>query len=231
MLSSLILYTLGYNYYGLNLAFKEQKVIIMPHTSYFEAFLASLAILASQTRNKISFLVTKTYYDKPLIGWLLRFFGGIRVDYSSNTHVVDQVVKFLKENPEKSLVLSPEGDLEAKKWRSGFFYIAKNANLPIYVGGIDFSNHDIRCNLFLKFDNYEISYEEALPQIQKIFSNSGIIPLYQHKSNPLINNIYSTAPTLISHKRKITFLFLAILTVISLKNMTSFDLKMKLVCN
>lgn len=166
----------------------SQKVIIFPHTSLFESFIAFLAF-SQIDRSNISFLVTSYYYDSKIVGPILRRFGGIRVGNSGG--LVHDTIMYLKENKNKVLLLSPEGSLSSKEWRSGFYYIAKELQVPIVVGGIDFHTHTLKCNLKDTFCNYEKSYEESLNDIKYTFSNSEIYPLYPEKSNPYINGSFN----------------------------------------
>lgn len=169
-------------------ALKSQKIVIFPHTSLFESFIALIAFIQID-RTNISFLVTSYYYDNKIIGPILRKFGGIRVGNSGG--LVNDTINYLKDNKNKVLLLSPEGSLSYKEWKSGFYYIAKELQIPIVVGGIDFYTHTLKCNLNDTFSNYQKPYNESLDEIKTIFSKSEIYPLYPEKSNPHIKGSFN----------------------------------------
>ena len=166
-------------------ALQKQRIGIFPHTSYIEVCLACLALWATGTRTKIAFCVARRYMEMPVIGSVLAYFGGFPV--GPNSGVVSSTVKFLQENPDKSLAISPEGSLGPLPWKSGFFYIAKLTGIPIIIGGIDFANHTILCR-----DEHEYTvgpddeFDKFLPVIQEAFASCGIAPLWPEGSNPKI---------------------------------------------
>lgn len=57
---------------------------------------------------------------------------------------MDQVVKLFDENDEFILAIAPEGSRKkVKKLRSGFYYIARNAGVPIVPVGFDFEDKQV----------------------------------------------------------------------------------------
>lgn len=193
----IILTILGYKIDdSINDALKTQKVIIFPHTSLFEAAIMLLAVNLINDNHKISFLSSAYFYDTPIIGYFLKKFGAIRVKGNKNG-LVKEVVNFMKENKNNVLLISPEGTLKKSEWKSGFYYIAKELNIPIIVGGIDFATHTFKCNTNVEFKDYNLPYDEAINKIKKMFSESLIYPRHLHKSNPEIFH---------SHKVKVSYL-------------------------
>jgi 1-acyl-sn-glycerol-3-phosphate acyltransferase len=87
---------------------------------------------------KISFFAKKESFYFPL-GVLMRFLGAIPVDRSVSSNVVQQAVEMFEKRDEFILALSPEGTREyTPKWRTGFYYIALQAKVPIVVGFLDY---------------------------------------------------------------------------------------------
>lgn len=67
--------------------------------------------------------------------------GGIPVDRASNHNMVEQAVKTFNQRERFILALSPEGTRAyAPKWRTGFYYIAMQAKVPVVLAYIDFEN-------------------------------------------------------------------------------------------
>ena len=57
---------------------------------------------------------------------------------ASNT---DVMADFFKQYPEIALMISPEGTRgPTTKWKTGFYYIAQKANVPIVIGYADYKN-------------------------------------------------------------------------------------------
>lgn len=77
------------------------------------------------------FLSTRTFF---------KAVGGIPVDRSRKTSLVDQMVKHFNECKKFHLAITPEGTRKANpNWKKGFYYIALKAQVPIVLIGIDYS--------------------------------------------------------------------------------------------
>ena len=72
--------------------------------------------------------------------------------YGKPTHEEEQeiwrkkrfVVGIFKEDPYFKLALAPEGTRSTvKKWKTGFYYIAKGSNIPIVPCGLDFKRRTL----------------------------------------------------------------------------------------
>jgi len=104
-------------------------LIAAPHSSAWDAYWGLLVKVAYGMN--ISFLAKRETFWFPL-GPLLRWLGGMPIDRSSASGVVDQVVQSFADTPKKWVVLAPEGTRRAvTKWRSGFWHIAKKAKVPL----------------------------------------------------------------------------------------------------
>lgn len=58
--------------------------------------------------------------------------GGIPVTRNSNTNTVESVAQIFRKKKKFRLALSPEGTRKkVVKWKTGFYYIAKKASVPI----------------------------------------------------------------------------------------------------
>ena len=118
---------------------REKKYIIAvgPHTSNwdFPVGVAARSILRIQ---KAQFL-GKSQLFKPPFGWFFRALGGHPVERTTSHDMVDQVVKIFNRHDEFVLALAPEGTRKkVDKVRTGFYYIAKGAQVPIVPVGFDF---------------------------------------------------------------------------------------------
>jgi 1-acyl-sn-glycerol-3-phosphate acyltransferase len=121
---------------------KKYIIAVAPHTSNwdFPLGVAARSILRIQ---KAKFL-GKSQLFKPPFGWFFRSLGGQPVDRSSSHDVVDQVVKIFEQHDEFVLALAPEGTRKkVDKLRTGFYFIAKGAHVPIVPVGFDFQKKEI----------------------------------------------------------------------------------------
>jgi len=116
------------------------KLIIIgaPHTSNWD-FIIYLGAL-HHYRMKASFIGKHTLFRWPF-GYLFRWLGGIPVDRTRSTGIVQQVVDAIEQCDRMILVMAPEGTrLAAPFWKSGFLQIAAQAGVPISLGYVDFPN-------------------------------------------------------------------------------------------
>lgn len=121
---------------------KKYIIAVAPHTSNwdFPVGLAARSILKIQ---KARFL-GKSQLFKPAYGWFFRALGGYPVERSTSHDLVDQVVKIFNSHEEFILALAPEGTRKkVDKFKTGFYYIAKKANVPIIPIGFDFGKKEV----------------------------------------------------------------------------------------
>ena len=75
------------------------------------------------------------------MGWYLKKIGGSPLDRTSGQNKVEAIAELFKDKEEFRLALSPEGTRKkVEKWKTGFYYIAIKANVPIIMFTFDFEN-------------------------------------------------------------------------------------------
>lgn len=115
---------------------KKCVVVMGPHTSNWDFIIGRIAF--GHYKVKAKFLIKKELFFPPM-GWLLKALGGIPVDRQKGSNLTDQAVKIIKNSDEIFMVFTPEGTRSYNpKWKRGFYYIAQKAQVPIYVGYIDY---------------------------------------------------------------------------------------------
>lgn len=117
----------------------QPKAVIVhaPHTSNWDFFLGWLSFKAYG--RKIKFLVKKEAFTG-IRGWFVKAMGGIPVDRSRKTRIVDQVVKLVQESDDMLIMFTPEGTRKHNPdWKSGFYYVAQKADVPIYLCYMDYT--------------------------------------------------------------------------------------------
>jgi 1-acyl-sn-glycerol-3-phosphate acyltransferase len=112
-------------------------LIVAPHTSNWEFPLGLMAMYAIGLRG--AFLAKHTLFRWP-IGVVMRWLGGIPVDRSSAHNVVFQTTALFRNRPHLILVVTPDGTRKKlPKWRTGFWYVARGAGVPIMPIAFDYS--------------------------------------------------------------------------------------------
>jgi 1-acyl-sn-glycerol-3-phosphate acyltransferase len=116
--------------------FPKYVLIAAPHTSNMD--LAVMLTLAFTFRTKLSWMGKDALFRWPF-GGLSRWLGGIPIDRSKSHNVVEQSVALFNEKEAFVLAVPPEGTRkQVRYWKTGFYYIAKGAGVPILLGFIDY---------------------------------------------------------------------------------------------
>lgn len=106
-----------------------------PHTSYWDGLFMAIAFWT--INRPFKFLVKNSLINGP-IGPIVRWIGGVGVDRSSSNGLVSDIVKRATEADEFTLIIAPKGTRSPRKyWKSGFYHIALEADIPVYLGFVD----------------------------------------------------------------------------------------------
>ena len=133
---------LGWHISGVFPEVKKCVVIVVPHTSNYD-FLLGLLIRAV-LKKKISYVAKKSLF-KPPYGWFFRWVGGTPIDRSKTNDTVKTIAAIFHEKEEFRLALSPEGTRKkVAHWKTGFYYIAKEAAVPIVLVSFDYGKKQIK---------------------------------------------------------------------------------------
>ena len=112
-------------------------IIGYPHTTNWDLVMLELA--AMYYGQHLNWLGKKQIFA-PGVGWFMRLIGGIPVDRSAPQGLVKQVANEIRSAPGKvRLVIPPEGTRSrVEQWKSGFYYIALEAGVPIQVARVNY---------------------------------------------------------------------------------------------
>jgi len=121
---------------------KKYVIIVAPHTSWADF---PICILASSIKKiDVQFIAKASLFKRPF-GWFFKFMGGMPVDRSSCQNSVAFIVSKFQEKENFIFSLSPEGTRKkVSKWKTGFYYIAKEANVPLVKVALDYGKKEIR---------------------------------------------------------------------------------------
>lgn len=147
---------------------KKYVVIVAPHTSGWD-FVLGLLFRKALKLERAKYL-GKYQLFKPPFGVFFRLLGGYPVDRSSSHNLVDQVVKIFNEHDEFALALSPEGTRkQVDKLKTGFYNIARKANVPIIMVAFDYRLKQAIISLpFETTNDQQADFEEILSFFRSI---------------------------------------------------------------
>jgi 1-acyl-sn-glycerol-3-phosphate acyltransferase len=151
---------------GLPEGLSKCVLIAAPHTSNWDFVYLLLASFA--LRLNIYWMGKASLFGWPF-GALMRWLGGIAVDREQSGNLVAASVEALKnaEGPVQ-LVVPPEGTRSrVRRWKTGFYYIAVGAELPILPAYLDFGQR--RLGLGPVFHPTG-DIERDMPQIQAFYA-------------------------------------------------------------
>ena len=119
-------------------------VIAGPHTSNWDFPLAILTRLSQGVM--VNFIGKKSLF-KPPFGFFFRGLGGTPVDRSKSKNMVQALIDVYDSNEKFIFAISPEGTRKrVSTWKTGFYHVAKGANIPIVMVTLDFGNKQVLVN-------------------------------------------------------------------------------------
>lgn len=121
---------------------KKSVAIFVPHTSNWDSFIGKLYL--NIIGLKYNVLAKKELFVFPL-NILFRAVRAIPIDRKkANTSYVDQIAELMSEKDEIHIIIAPEGTRKkVAKWKKGFYYIARKANVPIVALALDYKKKEI----------------------------------------------------------------------------------------
>ncbi len=121
---------------------KKCVIIVVPHTSWWDFLLGIL--VRNVWKEEINYIGKKSLFDSPL-GWFFKWTGGTPIDRNKSNDTVSAIAKVFEEKDKFRLALSPEGTRKkVTRWKTGFYFIAKAAEVPIVMVAFDYRNKQIK---------------------------------------------------------------------------------------
>ena len=132
---------------------RQGLLIIYPHTSNWDFVIGMLAKWAMGI--PVVFWGKEALFRVPLFGRWLRWIGGVPVDrHNPGGAVATMVERFGQARTNDSflwLALSPEGTRSYRdSWRSGFYQVATQAELPLALAFFDYSARCVGVEAFVR---------------------------------------------------------------------------------
>ena len=114
----------------------KMVVIGAPHTSNWDFPLAMTFIFYLGVR--FNWMAKKEFFVAPF-SRIWHWLGGVPIDRKAGSGVVEQTVAAIQERAKIVLAIAPEGTRsKVARWRTGFYHIAHNANIPIVPVLVDY---------------------------------------------------------------------------------------------
>ncbi len=153
-------------------------IIAAPHTTNWDFLL--LIGGAGELGIKAYWMGKKELFPKP-IAWFMKWLGGIPIDRKSRHNVVEQAVEVFNRSSHLYLVIPPEGTRSRTEyWKTGFYHIAVQANVPIVLAAADYGNRRI-----LIGPRLEPSGDIQADMVQIAAFYEGIVAKYPEKFGPV----------------------------------------------
>jgi 1-acyl-sn-glycerol-3-phosphate acyltransferase len=134
--ASFFLLLTGWRFEGRLPNLRQFVLIVAPHTSNWDFPTGVMAMFALGIRG--TFLGKDTLF-KPPFGFIFYWLGGVPVDRFSKNNVVEQTLEYFRTREQMILAISPEGTRKRiEKWRTGFYWVAVGAKVPIVPVAFDF---------------------------------------------------------------------------------------------
>ncbi|RUO27132.1 acyl-phosphate glycerol 3-phosphate acyltransferase [Aliidiomarina minuta] len=145
----------------------KAMVVAGPHTSNWDGILGLVCGIALGLDAR--FMIKHNLFKGPL-GWLLRKLGAIPVDRSQPGGTVGQMVEQFNNNDHMAIVATPEGTRKnAKKWKTGFHRIARQADVPIVLAVADYGKKQLTFPIILQPSD---DLEADMKKLQEAFAEA-----------------------------------------------------------
>jgi len=123
---------------------KKAVIIVVPHTSWHDFYLGLFT--RNLTKTKINYIAKKELFKWPF-GWYFRWTGGEMLDRTAGQNKVEAIAEIFKNKEMFLLAMSPEGTRKkVVSWKTGYYYIAIAANVPIICVAFDYSTKKVIIN-------------------------------------------------------------------------------------
>lgn len=150
---------------------KKCVLMVIPHTSWYDFYLGIFT--RGITALEMNYIAKKELFRFPF-GSYFRWMGGAPIDRTGGLNKVDAIAKLFEHYEEFRLAIAPEGTRnKVDELKSGFYYIALKANVPIIPVAFDFGKKTVRIgNPFYPTANYEADSKILLQHFKGVFGKN-----------------------------------------------------------
>ena len=143
---------------------RNSVMIAAPHTSNWDLVYALGAFWLM--RLPVKFFI-KDFYTSWYFFGFFTWLGGIGVNRSKRSNLVQVAVDALNSDPNLIILVPAEGTRKrVEQWKTGFFHIATQAQRPISLGFLDYANKIAGIAAVLKAGEKEATFDA----IEKVYA-------------------------------------------------------------
>ena len=187
VIGSRLLKLLGWRTVGDIPNVSQAVVLALPHTSYFDGLYALPGLFAIDL--KVSIMGKHTLFKIPVLAQILLWLGLIPINRGHKGSVLQASIDKFKTGEPLFLGLSPEGTRDyTKEWKTGFYYLALGAGVPILPVALDYKTKEIR---FLSPVYPTGDIEADLPKVYAQYK--GVMPKYPERLSQPLQDVNSSA--------------------------------------
>ena len=140
-LALLILKVCGWRREGKLPDIPKYVMIAAPHTSNWDGIYMLAAV--GYYRSKVRWMGKKSLTTGPF-GGIVKALGCVPIDRSASHDLVQSMSQAFADSSEMMLLIPPEGTRSlTAAWKTGFYHIAKSANVPIVITILDYGTRTI----------------------------------------------------------------------------------------
>lgn len=122
---------------------KKAVLLAVPHTSNFDGVYAIPTLLALDVDIKL--MGKKELFSMPVLSHFLKWGGVIPIDRAKKGSTLQATIDKFADNDKLFLALAPEGTRSyTDAWKTGFYYIAMGAGVPIIPVAMDYKSREVR---------------------------------------------------------------------------------------
>jgi len=142
-------------------------LVCAPHTSNWDFYFTIGAFWEMEIPMK---MFIKDAWTKPWYGFFIKKLGGIGIDRSQRHNMVEYAANILKKADKLYLINTPEGTRSfSPKWKTGFYHIAKEANVPILLAYCDYKTKRAGISKIVEVKDRPLN--EILDEIEAFYEN------------------------------------------------------------
>ncbi len=136
-----MLFMAGWHIHGDWPALRKAVLVAAPHTSNWDAIYMLAA--AGYFRISLQWMGKASLTQGPF-GWIVRALGCVPIDRSARHDVVEAMRAAFAARSDMLLAVPPEGTRGlARTWKSGFYHIARAAEVPLILSVLDYGTKTI----------------------------------------------------------------------------------------
>ena len=158
-------------------------LLALPHTSNFDGLYAIPFILGYDIDIKI--MGKDSLFKYPVLSSFFKWAGIIPINRNKKGTVLQATIDRMKRSDSLFLGLAPEGTRGyTEKLKTGFYYIAKEAEVPIIPVAMDYKTKEIRfMTPVTPSDDFDADMQKILSQYK------GVVPKYRKKMSKVLQDV------------------------------------------